>query len=106
MIRHQLNLHRLPLYLTRQANQLILRLQQLLMLLLIHRQILLSIILDGVLLILQHALLHRHELAHRISFEAIQQVLQPIAEVFGILIDYLRQDFPLLLGLVVGTLVS
>ena len=74
MVRHQLNLHRLSFDLTRQANQFILRLQQLLMLLLIHGQIFLGIIFDGVLLILQHALLHRHELTHRISFEAIQQV--------------------------------
>ena len=76
------------------------------MLLLVHGQVLLSIVFDGVLLILQHALLHRHELAHCVRLEAIQQMLQSIAEVFGILIDDLRQHFPFLPWLVVSTLID
>lgn len=73
---------------------------------LVHCQVLLSIVLYSILLILQHALLHRHELTHRVSLEAIQQMLQSIAEVFGILIDDLRQHFPFLLWFVVSALIS
>ena len=61
----------------------------------VHVEIFVGICFDGFLLVLQHGLLHGHELADCVSFEAIEQMFQSVSEVFRILVYDLGHDFSL-----------
>ena len=65
------------------------------MFLFVHLQVLLSVSFDSLLLVLNHRLLHRHELTHCVRLEPIQKVLQSVPEVFGVLVDHLRHHLSL-----------
>ena len=65
------------------------------MLFLVHAEVFVSVILDGLFLVVEHGLFHGHELADCVRFEPIKQMLQPVPEVLGIFIDDLRHDLPL-----------
>ena len=96
---HVLDLGGFALVIAREGDQLLLGLQQLLVFLLVHAQVLLGVVLDSVLLVLDHAPLHPHELTHCVSLESVQQVLQPVAEVFSVLVYHLWHHLPLSLHL-------